>query len=351
MMSVVGSKAPGGLAFTDTGSITPGGPNAPSSDSGTGGGGPVFSPLEYRAFWDKVAPALKAVDPNVKLIGPATTNPIPISGPSVVKIAGPTNGPNDESYVDHRSYFELLTEPSEPNKPDVISYHGYGGFQGGADTNADLLTQIDTLADDLTGNVLPDTGNVPLWQTEANVNAAPLGASDARAVNQFGAAWWGKLFTVMSQRSPHVQRLYQYVITESPTYDLIWDDTYAGLAGSRAGRPTLPYWQIMNMNRAFPPGSRVLNVTGAPAGTYVLAVATPPDFDHVSVMVVNAPNAAQNVSGTVSIAGKWVTAAKRRVIDASTSMAAGPATTDAGAQNTQPLTLNGYGVSFYEFDT
>ena len=105
------------------------------------------------------------------------------------------------------------------------------------------------------------------------------------------------------------------------------------------------------MNCAFPPGSKVLSVTGAPAGTYVLAAATPPDFTHLSVMVVNAPSSAQTVNGTVSVAGKWVTAANRRVIDSSTSMATGPAAQDAGAANTQTLSLNGYGTALFSFDT
>jgi len=107
----------------------------------------------------------------------------------------------------------------------------------------------------------------------------------------------------------------------------------------------------MQMNRAFPPGSKLLSVTGAPAGTYVLAAATPPDFTHVSVMVVNAPSSAQTVNGTVSIAGKWVTGADHSVIDSSTSMAAGPSVQDAGAANTQTLSLNGYGTAFFGFDT
>ena len=66
--------------------------------------------------------------------------------------------------------------------------------------------------------------------------AAGLVSGDGRATNQFAAAWWGKLFSVMANTSPHIERLYQYTITESPTFDLLWDATYGGLAGSRAGR-------------------------------------------------------------------------------------------------------------------
>jgi hypothetical protein len=51
------------------------------------------------------------------------------------------------------------------------------------------------------------------------------------------------------------------------------------------------------------------------------------------------------------VAGKWVTAADRRVIDSSTTMAAGPALVAAGAANTQPLSLSGYGTSIFGFDT
>jgi hypothetical protein len=349
IMSVVGSEAPGGRTFTDTGAIAPGGPSAPNGDRGTGGGGPVFSPLEYRAFWDKVAAALKAVDPSVKLVGPATTNPVAINAPSVITTAGPTNGPNDDSYIDYRNYYEVLMDASEPNKPDVISYHGYGGWEG-TESNAQLLQRIDDMATDVKTEVLPHTGDRPLWQTEDNVNAAGLVSGDGRATNQFAAAWWGKLFGVMANTSPHIERLYQYTITESPTFDLLWDSTYSGLAGSRAGRPTLPYWAIKQLNQAFPPGSKLLGVSGAPAGTTVLAAVTAPSYDHVSVLVVNAPDSAQPVSGTVTINGATVTSATRHTIDEHTSMATGPAQVDAGATNRQPLALDGYGLTIYGFD-
>ena len=350
LMTVVGDQAPGGLTFTDTGAITPGGPSAPANDSDTGGGGPVFSPLEYKTFWDKVAPALKAVDPNVKLVGPATTNPEPINAPSVIRTAGPTSGPNDDSYHDRRSYYELLEEPSEPNKPDVMSYHGYGGWNG-TETNAQMLKQIDTIAAGIRTNILPYSGNTPLWQTEANVNATGMPAGDARATNQFAAAWWGKMFAVMSQTSPNIQRVFHYVITESNTYDLIWDSTYKGIAGSLAGRPTMPYWAIMNLDQAFPAGSKLLDVSGAPAGSYVVAAALPPTFTHVNVLVANAPSAEAPLSGTLKISGRAVTASTRRTIDASTSMATGPAAVDGGALNDQPINLGGYGLTIYGFDT
>jgi hypothetical protein len=350
MMTVVGDRAPGGLAFTDSGAITPGGPSAPSRDTDTGGGGPAFSPREYKAFWDKVAPALKAVDPNVKLIGPATTNPEPISGPSVIRTAGPTSGPNDDSYIDRRSYYELLMDPSEPNQPDVMSYHGYGGWNGN-ESNTAILKQIDTIANGIKSEILPYSKNLPLWQTEANVNAGYLAESDGRATNQFAAAWWGKMFTVMSQVSPNLQRVFHYVITESSTFDLIWDSSYKGIAGSAAGRPTLPYWAIMNINKAFPPGSKLLEVTGAPAGSYVLAAATPPSYNHVSVLVANAPNTAQPLDGTLRISGQPVTAASHVTIDKTTNMGVGPASVDAGATNAQPVDFDDYGLTLYSFDT
>ena len=73
-------------------------------------GGPVFSPLEYKAMWDQVVPAMKAVDPTIKVVGPVTTNPISIASGSVDPTIV-TTGPNDSSYLDNRDYEAFHASP------------------------------------------------------------------------------------------------------------------------------------------------------------------------------------------------------------------------------------------------
>jgi hypothetical protein len=52
----------------------------------------------------------------------------------------------------------------------------------------------------------------------------------------------------------------------------------------------------------------------------------------------------------LTVAGAPVTDATRQTIDGTTDMATGPATTDAGATTSQPISLDGYGIAIYGFD-
>lgn len=85
--------------------------------------GPALTPMQYLAMWNAAAPAMRAVDPTIRLVGPATANAITGQEPE---------------YVPTLLRGAIIA-------PDAVSFHGYGGwentqgdrevFDGGANTD------------------------------------------------------------------------------------------------------------------------------------------------------------------------------------------------------------------------
>ncbi len=340
-MVVVGKDSPGGLTFTDNGGIVPANGGPPATDNSLGG--PVFSPLEYKALWDQVVPAMKAVDPTIQVVGPVATNPISLGPQSVIPTAL-TTSPADNSYLDLRDYVQVLM--TSGNAPDVVSYHGYGGFQGAADTDSALMSRIDGIVADIRSNVLPYVGNTPVWHTEANVNAG--NDTTNRPALSFGAAWDAELYARLAPLGIGV--IHQFTYANSPTFGLI-TETGSPLPGAVAGNPYLPYWVDYWIDHLFLPGAKILSASNVPTGMDVLAVADPPDFSKVKVLVVNRQVPATNTAVPVVLAGATSSAARLRVIDSTTDLVNGPFVTALGAVQTVNLQLNGYSVGLAEFDT
>ena len=337
---VVGKDNSAGLNWTDKGTITPAG-GVPTGGDQTQGG-PVFSPLEYKALWDVAVPAMKAVDPSIKVVGPAATNPISIGGQSV-KTTAVTTGPNDTSNIDLRDFVQVLM--TSTNAPDVVSYHGYGGYQGSGDSDSSLMAAIPQMASDVSSNIVPYVGNTPIWHTEANVNSADDGS---RPATSFGAAWEASLFAKLAPIG--VSTIHQYSYVQSATFGLITEPGSV-VAGAVEGNPYLPYWVEYWLGQLFAPGARILTVANVPAGMDVLAVANPPDFSKVKVLVVNRQVPATSTAVPLQLAGALSSATRLRVIDSATNLVTGPALSDLGAVQSANLQLNGYSVALAEFDT
>jgi len=260
---VVGKDNPAGLAWTDKGTIAKGG-GVQSSDQTPGG--PVFSPLDYLAMWNKVVPAMKAVDPTIKVVGPVTAGAISLAGGSVVTSAV-TTGPNDASYLDTRDFVQVLMAGAT-TPPDVISYHWYGGYQGAADSDASLMAAISQIPAEVTSNILPYSANTPIWQTEANVDAGDDSLN--RPAKAFGAAWDASLYAKLAPIG--VGTIHEYSYVQSPTFGLIAEP---GSTIGVEGNPYLPYWAAYWIDHLFAPGAKILSVANVPAGFDVLAVAIP----------------------------------------------------------------------------
>src|SRR5439155_126688 len=69
-------------------------------------GNPNITARQYLTMWNTTAPRMLAVDPSIKLVGP-----------SVASASGNNSG----------NYIALLMAGATP-KPDVVSFHGYGGW-------------------------------------------------------------------------------------------------------------------------------------------------------------------------------------------------------------------------------
>src|SRR4029077_8230569 len=179
---------------------------------------------------------------------------------------------------------------------------------------------------DVTSNIIPYAGSTPIWHTEANVKAGDDPSN--RPALSFGAAWQGSLFTKLAPIG--VSTIHQYSYTQSPTFGLITEPG-SSVAGAVEGNPYLPYWVEYWIDHLIMPGAKVLTVANVPAGFDVLAVANPPNFTSVKVLVVNRQVPATSTAASVLLAGAVSTATRVRTIDSTTDLVNGPSVSNLGA--------------------
>jgi hypothetical protein len=356
---VVGRDARSGLSWSDAGTISPSGA-VPNTDQGTGGF-QLFRANEYRRMWDTVVPAMKAVDPSIKVVGPTLSNPSSLAHPDV-NTGVVTSGPDDKSYIDQRDFVQVLTaRPTNP--PDVISVHAYGGSNGSADSDAALFAQPDAVTiKQYRDSVQPYVGRTPVWETETNDEAGAFARADFRGLTQLDSAWLAHNFARMCTQVPQVRTLFQFEYAIDNTFDLIAPGgppaTCPREAACKitAGRPLLAYWMVMYLNRLVPRGSELLAVGSVPAGFDVLAVAVPPDFTRVRALVVNhqvSSRAGLGAPGGLNLrlAGGTSKATLQWTIGPDTNLVTGPSPESLGSTSGFRLNLDGYSAAFVEFDT
>jgi len=354
-MVVVGRDAPGGFTWTDDGKVGPSG-GLPATDDTAGF--QVWRANEYTRMWNVVAPAMKAADPTVKLVGPTISNPISLANVDV-NTHVVTSDPGDTSYRNTADYIPTLMAGASP-RPDVISFHGYGGFRGSQDTDAGYFQGVDQAISDFQGTDATAVGSTPAWLSETNLEAGWLDATDYREMTQLGSAWIGHSFAAWCSRAPQLSELFQFEAQQGNTWTLIAGQDAPGTCypqpsclNVKAGEPNLEYWALQWINRLFPPGSRVAQVTGVPAGVDVLAVQQPGSAS-LSVLVVNrrtgaSPGLGAPAALTLHPAGMTPTDAKVLVIDGDTDLAQGPVVADLGSQGAVSLSLPGYAVAIVTF--
>src|ERR1700730_16985886 len=151
--------------------------NEPDLLAGCPPDGNQLSAREYLAMWNLAVPAMRGVDPSIKLVGPATANATSRSVPDYL----PT----------------LLSEAIQ--KPDIVSFHAYGGW---------LNSQADRFLFDGQNGMFGIEGierglawvkdqahGIPVWITELNVNSAWEPDPEAsRPWDAFAAAWGASAF-------------------------------------------------------------------------------------------------------------------------------------------------------------
>jgi Bacterial Ig domain len=371
-MVVVGRDASTGLTWTDTGSVSPSG-SMPTSDSTPNY--QVWRGHEYTRMWNVVAPAMKAVDPTIKITGPTTTNPVSLATLDVdTKVV--STGPNDTSWKSNADYIPVLMAGANP-QPDTVTIHNYGYWGGTTDTDAQQWGGISYGISNFLSQDAPVLGSTPVFLDETNIDAGSFGnppAPDLRAETQMGAAWLADEYIQVCQRAPQFKELFQ---EQDYNGDLSWGfmsgASYAGsttcipqpnCANVRASQPNLEYWLMKKMDSLLQPGSNVVPVSGVPPGFDAFAVQAP-NSSTVTVVVVNKQINTTNdaggktagttsglgVPGTVqiSLSGATSSDTQETNIDQNTDLLNGPATSDLGAQNTVSLNMNGYGVTLLNF--
>lgn len=288
--------------------------------------GPALTPAQYLRMWNAAAPAMRAVDPTITLVGPATANAATGQDPEYV----PT----------------LLAGATIP--PDAISFHGYGGWENsqGDEELFEGGNQTDGLAAIVSGlaQVRAWAGELPVWITEINVNAAWDDDPTGRPWGAYGVAWGATAFRRLALGGAGILHWYQF--SEGAQFAML---------DSSTGKIYLPYWTMMVLSQAFPAGSTIVGSTSTLGEVESLAVRRPDGS--LGVLVVNRQvDSASAVGGpgkpaTVTVdLGLTPAAVRLRQLDATTSAASGPATQTLAAQRTVQLNFPGYGLAVLDVD-
>src|SRR5438128_4117923 len=305
--------------------------NEPDIPDGCPPAGNHLTVGQYVTMWNATAPRMLAVDASIKLVGPATANATTASDPDYLPA--------------------LMSRASR--KPDIVSFHGYGGW---------LSWQTDQflfLGDDgsfgLDGierglaRVKAWAPGIPVWITELNVNSASDQRRETRrAWDAFGAAWGASAFRRLALGGAGAVSQYQFTHPGLRQFSLV-DSESAG--------PLLPYWRDYYLARYFPPGSTVLSSSSSLSGVETLAV-RPPGSANVNVLVVN-----RQLDSATAVGGPGLPAAIRiklknlkelaavtvRSLDASTPLETGPAAIGLPAGGVVDVNFAGYGAALLEF--
>jgi hypothetical protein len=321
---------------------------------------------------------MKAVDPSVKLVGPVESSSMSAGGgfPWVLTSCVTSNGLNSPctnglaGWTSNSEYIPSLLSYGNP-KPDVVSFHAYGGGSDTTENQKNLTTAGQGWG---LNNQVPNyqgadqaaiaSANVPVWITETNIDAGysanPATGSDLRSMTQMGAAWLADDIIAWSF-DPHVQKLFQYAINgEDASWALFGWANRAGdtscvpqpaCQNSRAGQPDLEYWSMYWINHWLTQGNLV-PLTNIPSGFSAMAVQTGPHT--VVALLVNKQQGnddGNGAPGTVNLQlqGATVTDVQQITINGSTDWANGPTVTDLGAHSGLTINAAGYEVDLLKF--
>ena len=301
-------------------------PDQPSS-----GCPPVgVSPAQYVTMWNATVPKMLAVDPTIKLVGPATANALTRHSPE---------------------YVPALMERAL-RKPDVVSFHGYGGW---ANSQSDQFLfksrccGLDAIVNGL-ARVRAWAPGIPVWITELNVNSAWTSDPAERPYRAYGAVWGASAFRRLALDGAGALFQYQFAHPANPSLSLV---------GVVSGQPLLAYWRDYYLARYFPPGSVVLASRSSLAGVETLAV-RPPGSSNVHVLVVNGQlRSLSSVGGPgvpamvqVSVANlSGLTQATVRQLDSATPLASGPPAVQLPVGDSVTVSFAGYGVALLDLLT
>lgn len=297
-----------------------------------------LTPAQYVTMYNKVVPAMQAVDPSIKF--------------AALELADFFQQP--QNWVP--TFVNGVTA-----QVDVMATHFYSSCNQ-ADSDVQIFSSVPGFITDIAFfqtqmATKPALANVPIWVTENNVNADFDGGggisacngtpfvSDHRGSSAFFAAWRPYVFSQFGKAG--VEALYH------------WDfdaDAQFGEFNDSNGQLQLSYWTDYWLARKFasPPGANILQFSDTDdADLEVLPVRN--DDGSVIIMVanhaVNAPNdnngpgAPRSVQLDVSALGNFTSASVVK-LDATTGLTNGPTDTPVTLASKMLLNFNGYGVAF-----
>jgi hypothetical protein len=292
---------------------------------------------EYTTMYNKLVPAMQAVDPNIKFVGL-------------------------EMCCGSESWASTFAANLNANVPvDAVASHYYSSCNQ-RDTDTEVMgsvpgfaSSVQAIRTNLSAN--PALATVPIWITENNVNAdfnAGNGMSacnpgqtfvdDLRGSSAFFAAWRPYVFSQVGKAG--VQLLYHW--------DFAADPQFGELNGS-TGQTRLSYWVDYWLGLMFPagPGRQILQTSNT----------NTPDVEELavlntdgSVVVLISNHAVASTSDNngkgldgkitldVSALGAFTTASLV-AIDSTTSPVARPTPVSISPTSPLTLTLDGYSVA------
>jgi hypothetical protein len=395
-LAAVGMDASGcplSCAWVDKGTITPS--EAPSTTDYSDYGN-LFNPGVYTAMWNVVAPAMRAVDPTVQIIGPAeslpqegytndwvdvncvTSNGIgngnaTDTGRPSANTTGGACANGDHGWWQGTDYIPTLLAHANP-LPSAITFHSYGNdgnnFSSQSEDNffSGALPEYQIANYNATDKAAVDAANIPVWIDEANVTAADTSGTnndDYRIATQMGSAWFAYNEIEWSEDDPLIQNITQFTADGGTTAFMLFG------AGNESGntscfpqtscqnveqnQPVLQYWTIAEINQLLGAGGKFVNVSNVPSGFQALAVQTNPTT--VIVLLANTQQTANgattglgaSATADIQLAGATVTDAQAITINASTNNTNGPTTIDLGAESNININASGYEVDLLKF--
>lgn len=313
-----------------------------------------LTPEQYVQMYNTVVPAMRAVDPTIKIVALELSD-------YDYQVGDPRN--NLPTFVNG------VTAPV-----DAAATHFYSSSDQ-TDTDVKLFNSVPAFLADVSYiyqelRSAPSLEHVPVWVTENNVNAdwddngmsglnsGQIFVPDPRGTSAFFAAWRPYVFSQLGQAG--VQGTYHW---------LFGADIQFGEVNYNTDATYLSYWVDYYLERYFPfcesgalpncttAPPRILSLsTTEPAGTQTVEVlATRNQDNSVVVMVadraVNAPNdnngpgSPRTVVVDVSALGQF-TSGTQLTIDAHTNAANGPSPASITPAPRMTLNLGGYGVTF-----
>ncbi len=294
---------------------------------------PSLSQAEYAAMWAITSQRMRQVDPSIKLVGPAVSDP--------------------------RNTGYLGTIITLPIPPDAISVHGYAGpnsaqdlelRKGGGDAIGidGILAAMKSVLTFLDAGGRPQ---IPLLLDEFNLS--PDGEDDpyGRGWGPLGVALGGSLFMQSALlAADHPMGFIPFQFVEAGGRRL-------SALEAQTGQTLLPYWRDSLIRQSIRPGDRLAKVSVESSNVEAIAIRSS-DGGTVRVLLANAGVAAsgkgtsgENLSLKVVVtheAGRQPKSMWVKTVDALTSPASGPVTLALDPGQIPMVSFKGYGLALVE---